>query len=392
MVSNFVSDLKGNNYEAEKVIICHDLYKAFIKFYLDYYGYWNSRHKHLARQMNLSNPTLSGELLKAVRQFHVTLDPTDILDLVNNEMAMIGDAENGYSMYSGLISVKANYMILRYDFRNDPCQSSNMLLKEALRLFPKSIATFVFRSRPLGDDEQANECLYLIVSANTADEINGYYIPKLDGLTLSKETYLSNLHYPVNFDIDLFLGGKNLLNPMLNMLKSISLKYAPLLEAMNDSIRLSLQFIVMFRKAFFCDNTNVWAEFLLFVQNSWIVRAYDNKNIHNIRQLLKAKNMVLDIFAKQYAHQRNSFLSILNWKRSSKEDDELLQELKNLCILVKSLGIVKSYQQHPVNTTEYGLKPEWVIYRNMLDYILGIFMYKESQKPYIIYVLIEIQK
>jgi hypothetical protein len=102
--------------------------------------------------------------------------------------------------------------------------------------------------------------------------------------------------------------------------------------------------------------------------------------------------MVLDIFAKQFAHQRNSFLSILNWKKSSKEDNELLQELKNLCILVKSLGIVKSYQQHPVNTTEYGLKPEWVIYRNMLDYILGIFMYKESQKPYIIYVLIEIQK
>jgi len=387
-VLNLMSDLKGNKHDEEKIIISHELYKAFIKFYLDYHRQWNSSNKHLARQFKNSNPHLSKLLLDEMQDFHKTLNPKKLLEVIDREILIIGNIDNGYSQFPGLINVKSNYIILRLTGEMNLYKLSATITNKLTHIFSREISSFTFRSRPLGDDETIAECLYLVLQTESEAEINGKILPEIENGTLFKELEGIRMHYPVNFDFDLVLGGAKLLDPMLRNFSLISSQYSSILNNESESIVYSFHFVRIFRKAFFLNDKKKWRDFLNFTNDSWLARAYDNKKIHSLNQLVKAKEMLLETFEKQFASQLIIIKKILN---SEEDQDKLiLNELKNLKSLIKSQSFVKSHQKHPVDSKKYKVMTEWVIYRNMLDYILGIFMYKESQKPYFIYVLIRL--
>jgi hypothetical protein len=389
-VLSLVSDLIANNHEEEKIILSHELYKAFIKFYLDYHGHWNSKNKHLARQMKNSNPHLSKLLVNEIRDFHNTLNPKKLLKLINRELSSIGDIDNGYSQYPGLINVKSNYLVLNVTVRTGFYELNNSILNRALNLIPAVNSCFVFRSRPLGDDDSIDECLYLVLHAQNEIEINKKIIPMIEKNSPFKDFPNVRIHFPVNFDFDLFLGGKELLDPIFKFFSLISIDYSSILKNENDSIAYSFHFIRIFKKTLFYGDENIWIGFLNFINNSWLPRAYDNKKIHSVSGLIQAKEMLLETFRGQFAHQEATLEKLLNNNVELNRDGTIQIELKNLKSLIKSNGVVKAHQKHPMNIKKYEVIPEWVIYRNMLDYILGIFMYKESQKPYLIYTLIKL--
>ena len=224
-VMNLISDLSGNNYEEEKIILSHELYRAFIKFYLEYNGRWNSKNKHLARQMKNTNPHLLKALLEELKEFHQSLDPTGLLLLINKEVAIIGDIDNGYSQYPGLINVKSNYIILNLYGVADFYELRSRLLKLSNSFFQEVDSFFTFRSRPLGDDETITESLYLVLQVHSEKEANENLMPKIKNLLSTDQLNKIKIHYPVNFDFDLFLGGKKLLNPMFSLFHLVSNKF-----------------------------------------------------------------------------------------------------------------------------------------------------------------------
>jgi len=384
---NLISDLAGNNYNEEKIMISHDLYKAFIKFYLDYYGFWNTQGKHLAREIKKINSHLSDSLVKEIAGFHNSLNPDKFLKLIRKEMLLIDGIENGYSQYPGLISVKSNYLIINLCTESDFYLLSKKILNRVKSMDLDLVSIFTFRSRPLGDDDSIAETLYLVLEAESPNQINEDILPRIHVEFQFLRSEGIKIHYPVNFDFDIFLGGAELLKPIFNIFYSISNKYNAKLTDESASIICSLAFAHAFKMAFFNNEVN-WLTFLNFVFSFWLPRAYDNKKIHSISQIINAKKNLLEEYQYQYNSQKTILNEILKMQHKSEIEQSTLERLISLKAFIKEKSVIEQYQMHPIESTFDKPNSEWIIYRNMLDYILGILLYRDFQKPYFIYILI----
>lgn len=386
---NLLSDLAGNDRDEEKVMISYELYKSFIRFYLNYHRQWNSVNKHLARQMKNANQNLSQKLLSAMKQFHKSFEPKPLLNLINKEIQLVGDIDSGYTHYSGLINVKSDYVVINVYGITDFHDALKSLAENIRPLISDNIlSAFAFRTRPLGDDNMIEEGLYVVVQVDSKEFANEYLIPRLNSLFSAGKIHEFKFHYPVNFDFSVALGGEELLRPIFKIFNIISNKFSSNLEGANYSIFYSIELSKLIKKAFFGNDLDMWYQFLEFVNLAWLSRGYDNKKSHTVNQIIDAKQRLINRFSYQYSSQKMGLQGLLQNEIEADESKQILRELTKLRPIILKKKIVRSYQQHPVNAQSKKIMlAEWVIYKNILDIALGMLLLNEGEKSYIIYIL-----
>jgi len=395
-VLNLISDLSGNNLDEEKTMICYDLYKAFIKFYLSYNGHWNSSGKHLARQFKKANADLSEKLINAMTQFHQSMNPENLLSLIKLETSFIGSNDSGYSINSGLINVKSNYLVCYLYGSEDLYFLSNIVKTEFIDMNPEIIGSFTFLSRAFGDHDNISEGLYAVIEVANVSTANDYLIPYLEKRICKLTENDVKFHYPINFDFAVTLGGERVLPSIFKLFATISNNFHSELLNQNESIIYSLFTIKKFRKVFFTEVDIDWMNFLQYINRSWISRGYDNGRIHTISQINNARDKLLNKFSIQYHRQSDILIEI--YRNSDDYSDRnglnfrsIEAKLRTLKDDMKLQLKVKSRATYPQGDSS-EIPVSWVVYKNIIDYILGIYFLKESQKSYIAYILIELAK
>lgn len=391
-VLNLLSDFKGNKRDEEKMILAHDLYKAFLRLYLSFHRCWNSSNKHLARQFNSFNPKLSKQLLIAMQEFHKTLDPILLLNIISKELAIIGDINNGYSNANGFIEIKDDYLIISITSNEPIFETYKWLTKNILPLkIDNVISHFIFRTRPLGDHSDVNEVIYLVIQYKNIKYNKARILSDVKELFDLIKVKGIKVYYPINFDFSILLAGRKLISPIFKVFHVSSKQFSLGVTNSNNSVSFSLLIIKNFETVFFNNDHNNWLQFLKFTDFAWLSRAYDNGKYFNIRQLLQAKENLILEFNKQYTNQEKSLSSFLKNIKTSAGYDEINNSLELVKTkLIKGYNF-KAYQLHPVDENYVNdIRSTWVIYKNMLDYLFGIFLLNDIQKSYIIYVSIKL--
>ncbi|MFC3561175.1 nucleotidyltransferase domain-containing protein [Pedobacter jamesrossensis] len=381
-IMNLVSDLSGNNRGEEKMMLGQELYKTFIQYYLESNLRWVNNHKHLARQMNLFNPSLSTKLLNEFRNFSNSLDPCALLDLIRVELVPLGRLDNGYSRYSGLIELKSDYLIINLLATQDFFKVYEWIQNSFQLLSKDIISHFVFRSRPLGDDSSSGETLYLVLQLDRQNFAKPL-ISKIEGIFNAQPNRIRP-HYPVNIDFSLIFGGEGLVVPFFKFFSTITKKYGKDLKNESNSIFYALIIVKKIKDVFF-ESENKWIDFTEMIEASWISSAYDNKRIHLFDQIVKAKKNIYSVFFQQFAEQKE-ILSEIFLAHSSNKDYFLIEEqLKELEKLLKLNYEIKPHQMCIPEAKR--VEPHWIVLKSLLDYSLRILLFNESQKSYLIYVI-----
>lgn len=75
------------------------------------------------------------------------------------------------------------------------------------------------------------------------------------------------------------------------------------------------------------------------------------------------------------------------------ENQELAIRLGQPCTRIRKDKSVNNYSCHPVNFEDQNLvDSNWVVYKNIFDYVFSILLVPENQRSYLAFILKELSK
>lgn len=370
-----------------------DLAMKLATLNLHHHRWWASSRKFLFEQLKAINPKLQKDLFEATADFFRTNTTQRLIEVVKNNLNAFSDLKDLNSNNTGLSEVKGNELVLCLQVPNAVVQQAFLQLQAFLQTLCQNnnhVRFYIYRTFSGEYYLQEYDSLIAVLSGNK-QILNGLLpiIPSL--LQTSHYQLLAKIRYPANIDIRLGFG-KN-----YSIVEQLFFEWSFFLSEKQNTlstqkILFSIDIIVALGKAHFKD-IKTFQLFLKYVFECWFPKTYDSGRAYGFAQIVEAKRNAKEIFTQNIAQQVPQLYpfvkTILDWKNKDKLilttdfNIRFLEENKVKIPPFNSLGLHPIFRFLPKNTDIN----QFSFLKNTIERLLGILLIKESQKPYIIYLI-----
>ena len=386
-----IKDLKDSSQKKEQYLIVTELVRYFTEFVLLKHRFWLGNSKMIYDQIyQLDKGVIHQNINDGLKAFYTNRDLNRLLSFVSNYMSK-NAGNDTVSLTEGTLNyTNSDYLIIKIESNetSDVYNTYRDLRKNIEQIKNKLDGTkkyWIFRSNNLIQGTHTHNQIYVIFFSEK--KIINQQLPKLltylDKISTNKHRYYT----PMGIDLSLVFNPCFKDKTMLEIVCNFSSRLIEQNFTPNKALLVALELFYEFS-----ESTSQPNAFSKYIYTSWLSKAYDTGVHGNFKALTLAKKKKIEAYQTLWTKQKAEFNHFFSQR---KECGNYFID-KNILKHLNSIGKGNYIQQYHLYGIDSKLpqetKKQWFALKVLLDWMLGVLLVKESDKPYIPYLVTEVIK